>query len=578
MKYIKFFLKFLIKKIFSFFIYLFLFILTIAIIFNIILPKEDVIDFNYSTLVINNINYPLEDKFNNSIEYIDGKNISFFEIYDAINQASSDDKIKSIYIDLDNVYFSTSQIEELKVVFDKFKSTGKKIYSFSQNLNNSNYLLASNSDIIGLYKSNSADITLNGYYKVNRYYKDIFDKYGFKMEVINIGAHKSFGEEYKNSHISKEQLETITRINDIKLYNFINEVSKARKINKDIFTDKLLNGEYSYINPNLARDLSLIDDLETDISFKEKYDILQNNSITIEEYIEVINKEKKYNSENQIAIIYLDGEIETSSKSFKPYISSKIFEEKLKKAKNLKNLKAIILRINSPGGIALEAKKIYDSIRKLNIPVYASVSNVAASGGYYIASSTDKIFANNLSIIGSIGVVSILPKVNDTLNKFNINTQIIKKGKYTGIFDINVNLTKEDKIIYQKKLENVYEEFKNDILDKRKILNNMELENIAQGKIWLGNEAINNKLIDEIGNLEYTINSLLKDLNISNNYDIVHIYSNKSYDNITEFITQKFFKTKKIVVFDELENELNFILNNNSKILYYLPKFYYEIK
>ena len=208
---------------------------------------------------------------------------------------------------------------------------------------------------------------------------------------------------------------------------------------------------------------------------------------------------------------------------------------------------------------------------ELKVPVYVSIGNIAASGGYYISSAADKIFIEKFGLTGSIGVVSMLPKYVGTLNKLNINVNHITRGKYLNITDPSVSLTNEDKMAYMNRLEAVYNEFKSDILVKRIKLNPNSLENIAQGKVWLGLEAKELNLVDEIGGLHDTIDNLQNTLNLNNNYSIVDIYSNQEYTNLTDILKSNIglLKFKNKINFDFLENKVQFILNQNSKPMFY---------
>ena len=298
--------------------------------------------------------------------------------------------------------------------------------------------------------------------------------------------------------------------------------------------------------------------------------ITDDNSITIQDYISRVSENN--NSENKIAVIYLDGDIDSVSSAYgNTNITSENFKAKLDKALEITNLKGIVIRINSGGGSALESKKIYDMIMELKVPVYVSIGNIAASGGYYISSAADKIFIEKFGLTGSIGVVSMLPKYVGTLSKLNINVNHITRGKYLNITDPSVSLTNEDKMAYMNRLEAVYNEFKSDILVKRIKLNPNSLENIAQGKVWLGLEAKELNLVDEIGGLYDTIDNLQNTLNLNNNYSIVDIYSNQEYTNLTDILKSNIglLKFKNKINFDFLENKVQFILNQNSKPMFY---------
>lgn len=573
LKLIKNFLLYTLKKVYSFFIYITLTFITLSIIAGVFIASnmnESNTPSKYSNLIISDIDIPQEDKFSNSLDYIEGKKITFSEIYKAINFAINDDNISTVFINLDTTTFSTPQIEEITPLFNKLKEKNKKIVAYGENLDNSSYQIGLLANEIVVPKTENTDIHLGGYSISNMYFKNILDKFGIKFEVIHVGSHKSYGEEYYRENISKEQRETLTRIYDKKLEQYISNISKVRKIDKETVRNKLLNGEYALISPKTARDLSLVDSLENYSDLSHNLNITDDNSITIQDYISKVSENN--NSENNIAVIYLDGDIDSVSSSYgNTNITSENFKIKLDKALEINNLKGIVIRINSGGGSALESKKIYDMIMELKVPVYVSIGNIAASGGYYISSAADKIFIENFGLTGSIGVVSMLPKYVGTLNKLNINVNHITRGKYLNISDPSVELTNEDRIAYMNRLEAVYNEFKNDILVKRTGLNPNSLENIAQGKVWLGLEAKELKLVDEIGGLYDTIDSLQNSLQLDNKYSIVDIYSTQEYSNLTDILKSNIglLKFKNKINFDFLENKVQFIINQNSKPMFY---------
>ena len=573
LKLIKNFLLYTLKKVYSFFIYITLTFITLSIIVGIFVASnmnDSNIPSKYSNLIISDIDIPQEDKFSNSLDYIEGKKITFSEIYKAINFAINDNNISTVFINLDTTTFSTSQIEEITPLFNKLREKNKKIIAYGETLDNSSYSIGLLADEIVVPKTENTDIHLGGYSISNMYFKNILDKFGIKFEVIHVGSHKSYGEEYYRENISKEQRETLTRIYDKKLEQYISNISKVRKIDENTVRNKLLNGEYALIGPKTARDLSLVDSLENYSDLSHNLNITDDNSITIQDYISRASENN--NSENKIAVIYLDGDIDSVSSAYgNTNITSENFKAKLDKALEINNLKGIVIRINSGGGSALESKKIYDMIMELKVPVYVSIGNIAASGGYYISSAADKIFIEKFGLTGSIGVVSMLPKYVGTLNKLNINVNHITRGKYLNITDPSVSLTNEDKMAYMNRLEAVYNEFKSDILVKRIKLNPNSLENIAQGKVWLGLEAKELNLVDEIGGLYDTIDNLQNTLNLNNNYSIVDIYSNQDYTNLTDILKSNIglLKFKNKINFDFLENKVQFILNQNSKPMFY---------
>ncbi len=282
--------------------------------------------------------------------------------------------------------------------------------------------------------------------------------------------------------------------------------------------------------------------------------------IPIEKY-----QETKINSPEKIAIIYGEGSILLSSE--KGSIGNSITPDKISneidKALENPEIKGIVLRLNSPGGSALASNIIHHKLKEASKqkPIYISVGGVAASGGYYIAVSGNKIFADKESITGSIGVVSLIPNFNGLMKKLDINIETVKKGKYSDLFSLTKDFTeKDEEKIYASSFK-VYSEFL-DIVAQGRELDRDYVHSIAQGKVWLGEEAKNLKLIDEIGGLELTINTLAKDLKLSN-YEVIEIVESDSFETIL----------KQYLPFKTLIQNFSSLDENNE--LFFKPSYFF---
>ncbi|WP_068268429.1 signal peptide peptidase SppA [Caviibacter abscessus] len=553
----------------GFIFFLFLVFLIIAGIKNIFSP-DITVNKNYTHLIFNlkNVN---EDKFNNQFSF-DQKDSSFIQVINELEKIRLNDNVKDIILQLDEIDANASQIEELISVFKDLKKSNKKIYAYGIDINAKAYKLASIADKIIMPNTYSASLDITGYYANTLYYKNLLDKFGVKVESIHVGSHKSAGENLYLNKMSKEHRSDVTRIYENRLIEFANTIAENRKLNRFILRQNILDGKYANINPFKARDLSLIDDIKNWDNFLVDNGIKKDKTEYFSNILAQENSKSQSTNKNTIAVIPLEGIITpTNSRINTFYISEQIVKEKLDEAKKLPNLKGVILRINSPGGSALESELIYQQLKKfkqtLKIPIYISMGDTAASGGYYISSVGDKIFADKATITGSIGVVSIIPKFANTLNKLKISSQVVSNGKFAGIFDPYYTLTKEDKEhIYNTSL-NVYEEFKMRVKEGRK-LKEEQLEPIAGGRIWLGNEAINIGLVDNIGGIKDTINAITKDYGIRN-YSVTEI--NSSMD-----IQKLFDQTKKYVFSQNPLNlgkeyfDLLFFNDNAMKPLYFV--------
>ena len=458
----------------------------------------------------------------------------------------------------------------------------KKIYAYGTYLENQNYPLATIADEIIMMPSASANVTLTGYNYTNLYYKKLLDNLGVNMEVVRIGNYKSYGENYIGDKMSDELKTELTRIFDNRYDKFINNIAKMRKIDKNTLDNDIVNGNNTSLTPFAARDKKLVDKLEGFQELTQRLGITDEKMVDIYDYYEDHSSEieAKNKGNDAIAVIYAEGAIidDSTANDNTISIAPDNIAIKLEKALETKNLKGIVLRVNSPGGSALASEIIYQTLLKAGVPIYVSMSETAASGGYYISMAGNKVFADNATITGSIGVVSMIPKFYNAQNKYGVTANSISKGKYSDMYNPFTPLTEETKTKISESMLSTYKEFKSRVSANRKIDDTI-LENYAQGKIWLGDEAKNIKLVDEIGGLEDTINAMAKDLKLGERYHIENIYTEISFQKtlkmLSSFVLEKVSLTSQIQArlpkSAKLFDEYKLIEDNQNKPMYYLP-------
>ena len=577
-KIVKQFLIFTLKEIYSFFLKLFLFFALLALLIIIVSvavvsKQKESINNNYSYIMLSPTNLT-DDKLQTNLLKNAKQNISFRDLTIGIETAAKDQKIKGIIIDLDRVLLTSSNIEELTPKLEAFKKANKKIYAYGSYIDNQNYSLALNADEIIMVPSSSASISITGYHYSNLYMKKLFDNLGINFEVIHIGDYKSYGENYNKETMSDGLKSELTRILDTRLNTFTKSISQNRKLDLQTINTKLLNGDLALQTPFSARDNGLIDKLEYFGQFLSRIGAKEEDVIDIYSYLSIKTPLKEH-AKDKIAIIYAEGPItylETSGGDI--VITPENISQKLSELNKISNLKGVVLRVNSPGGSALGAEMIYKALSDIQVPIYVSMGSTAASGGYYISMSGDKIFADKSTITGSIGVVSILPKVNKGAEKYGVNSSSINKGKYSDVYDPFTPLDDDSRNKITQSMTETYKEFKSRVTTNRKI-SDAKLETLAQGRIWLGEEAKSNGLVDEIGSLDDTIKALAKTLNLTY-YEVIDVYTNESFnDLISSFLgrigasisASASAPTEIIKVMDKYK----FVEQNNGKPLYYLP-------
>ena len=449
------------------------------------------------------------------------KPMKLYQVLEGIKEASKEPNIDGIYMNIDRVDISANHIEEIGEALDKFKKSGKKVYAFTRNINNQNYRLGIYATKIVMPPIQSAMIDLSGYYREFNYFKGLADYVGIKFNVIHIGDYKAYGEQYSKGKMSKEFKKDVKRIYDRVYNDRIEEISKRRDLEKIAMNKAVLGGELVMRNPIYGEKIGLIDGLSYESEFDKKYGV--GNKISLEDYLTTIeNVEKK----EKIALIYASGSIVyNGERGNENSIDIESMKKEFKKADEDEDVKGIVLRVNSPGGSALASEVIHHEISKLSKPIYVSMGGVAASGGYYISSGAKKIFATRSTITGSIGVVSIIPEISGLIEKTMINIERVEKGRYSGMNSLTAKMTRGEIEKIKRSSLGIYDEFKSRVSVGRNIPLN-KLENIAGGRIWLGEEGLENGLIDEIGGLEAAIKDLAADLKLED-YQVVEIMEKK---------------------------------------------------
>ena len=587
MKFLNFFKRFLIftlKEVYSFFLKLSLLIFVIFIIGISTIAifsskdKNEKIKKSYEYILFN-VSDVTEDKIIGS-NFLSDEKLSYMDILNSLDDIKNNNQVKGVIIALDTINLSSAKIEELSKKFEELKANNKKIYAFGAYITNANYKLASIANEVVMVPSTSASLDLTGYHYSDLYYKGLFDKLGVNMEVVRIGNYKSYGENYTGNEMTPELRSELTRILENRYDKFVTEISKNRKIDKNVLNNDIVNGNNINLTPFAARDKNFVDKLEHFSDFTKRLNIREDNLADIYDYYEKRVEDGKIGNPRNgtIAVIYAEGSILYDPTDVtEGVITPDNILQKIEKAMKTKNLKGIVLRVNSGGGSALASEIIYQELTKLNIPIYVSMSDTTASGGYYISMAGNKVFANNATITGSIGVVSMLPKFNNAQNKYGVHSNSVSKGKYSEIYDSFEPLSEESRAKISQSMQETYKEFKSRVSKNRKIDENT-LEGYAQGKIWLGDEAKNINLIDGIASLDEVIKIMAKDLNLRNNYAVESIYLEEDFSHklksLTRMVTEKFSLTtqlkKNIPEAKKVFNEYDFAVQNQNKPLYYL--------
>ena len=513
------FFKFMFASMLGFFLtFLIIFFILMGMFFAAIsfTKTEEVIVNNNSILHIKLDRIIYDRTLNDPIAFFDPvtfkskRTLGLNDILKNLKKAQKDDNIKGIYLDLSFIPSGIATIEEIRNALMNFKQSGKFIIAYGETLSQKAYYLATVADKIYLNPEGSIDF--RGLAGEVFFLKGMFEKLDIEAQVIQHGKFKSAIEPLildKMSKANKEQ--TITFITSI-WDKILEAVSSTRNIDiteLNKYADKLiLHNVENAKKYNFVDDLIYKDELFTVLSNKLGIkEIKCRNCISLRKYTHAkVKIDKKKRSRNKIAVIYALGAIESGEGDEKTIGSEKI-SQAIRKARIDKSVKAIVLRVNSPGGSAIASEVIW---REVNLskkfkPIIVSMGNLAASGGYYISCAADKIIANPTTLTGSIGVFGFIPNFKQFFDKkLGITFDNVKTNDNADFISTVRPLTSFQRSVIKDDVERIYQTFIEHVAEGRK-LTTAQVDSIGQGRVWSGVDAKRIGLIDEFGGLEKAI-------------------------------------------------------------------------
>jgi protease-4 len=470
-----------------------------------------------------NLNVPITDR-NPSFDELEiildlnDEVLGLPEILSAIDKAAQNPKIQGIRLRSDLITAGWSQTRSIRKALENFKAEGKFIYSYADIYTQKGYYLSSVADTIVLNPVGAFEF--KGLASEVLYYKDFQDEYGVKMEVVRLGKYKSAVEPFLDNKMSDaNRLQIKSLLMD--LWGTLNkEVGSARNLNVDTLDD-LINKQ-KIATPGDAVNQGLIDLLgyESDLEemVKTRLQLKEKDELNFTSVSAVNQSKSDYNKEikDRIAVVFAKGPI-LYGEGTKNIIAQGVFIETLKELAEDDWIKAVVLRVDSPGGSALTSELLWQTIDevKKQKPVLVSMGNVAASGGYYIAAGANQIFADPMSITGSIGVFASLPNASGLMQNMGIKAETVETHPNAMGYSIFQPLSPAFEAQTKKSIEKTYSTFKQRVADGRK-LSEETVEELAQGRVWTGKQALDNGLIDSLGGLQATIQAAAKLANIEN--------------------------------------------------------------
>lgn len=437
--------------------------------------------------------------------------LGLHEIIATIENAKNDSRIKGIFLDMEIPSFSGyATVKSLRDALVSFKKSGKFIIAHSKFYMQSDYYLASVADKV--YANPVGIFEVRGMVAEVPFYKNLLDKLGVKMQIYYAGKFKGATEPYRLTQLSTEnKFQYRELLNDF-YTSFLNDVATSRKLSPSQVAD--IVGNYKADSPENAKINGLVDEViyRQDVMdiFRKKLGFKENEKIpfvSLAGYHKSNAPSKNYSADDKIAVIYAEGTI-ADGKSTPGNIGDLSYIKDIEKVSGDDRVKAVVLRVNSPGGSALASENIWYALKKLKKtgkPLVVSMGNYAASGGYYIACLADSILAEENTVTGSIGVFRIIPSVGGLLeDKVGVTFDTVKTGKYSQGLTVFFDIGEDEGRIMQKQVDFMYETFLKRVSDGRKLSRNA-VDAIAQGRVWSGSDAIPIGLVDKIGNLQDAI-------------------------------------------------------------------------
>ena len=444
---------------------------------------------------------------------ITGQDVNILGLNDIlanIKKAKTDENIKGIYIEIGMISAGFATREEIRNALLDFKESGKFITTYSEIYTQGSYYLASVADYICMYPEGGME--LRGLNSTIPFFTNALKKMGIEPQVIRHGKFKSAVEPFMLTEMSDENREQIETYMGSIWEHFLKNVASDRELTIDRLNEIAENLEIQTTEDAVR--LGLVDSLFYRDQFQnhlanlmeqENYDDI--NFVSLKKYNKVKNENArdKFKKE-KVAVIYAQGEIQSGEGS-ETVIGSERISKAIRKARKDEKVKAIVLRVNSPGGSALASDVIWREMKLANEekPVVVSMGDVAASGGYYIACASDKIYASPNTITGSIGVFGIMPNIEELMtDKIGITFDNVKTNKFADLGSVNRPLTQEEYDIIQKGVVDVYNTFTSKVAEGRD-MSQENVDDIGQGRVWSGTNAMDINLIDEYGGLEAAV-------------------------------------------------------------------------
>ena len=475
-----------------------------------VLPREGVLDIDMEQFTLGE--QTQDDSFSPGISMLGmsagGATVGLWDAVQAIEAAAADPGIKYILLRADAASGGTSSIEELRAALAEFRKSGKAVVAYTESPSAGSYYLASVADKVYMTSYHGGSPQMTGIASQMTFLKDLLDKVGVNYQLIRHGKYKSAGEMYiKNAPSAENREQYQVMVNSLwKTISTATAESRGLTVEKynDLIDNLKLNFPEDFLENGLVDELLDHEGLVTklcDLAQVEKAEDL--HLVSLLDYVNA--KVNRLRGKENVAILFADGEI-VEGKGYSDIASGRFVAE-IDKIRKDKTVKSVVLRVNSPGGSVIASEKIRTALKLLmdEKPLVASYGNYAASGGYWISAGTQKIFSDATCLTGSIGVFSMIPEFSKTAGKVGVNFVTIGSNKHSDMYSLMRPFDAEETASMQAYIEDVYGRFVGLVAAGRS-LETQQVDDMAQGRVWVGTDALDLGLVDEIGGLREAVN------------------------------------------------------------------------
>ena len=472
-----------------------------------VLPREGVLDLDMAQFTI--AEQTTDDQLSGFSlgGYSNVPTVGLWDAIQAIDAAAADPGIKYILLRADGASAGISDLEELRSALTEFRRSGKAVVAYTENPSNGSYYLASAADKIYMTSYHGGMVQMTGLAGRMIFLKDVLDKVGVNYQLIRHGKYKSAGEMYIKNAPSEENREQ----NQVMVNSLWNTVSCQIAESRGIPVEDI-NALIDNLKLNFPEDMlreGLVDELLDHEGLVNKLcglamveDVKDLHLVPFADYVSA--KVLDYGGKENVAILFADGEIADGSGY--QGVTSDRFVKEIDKLRKDNTVKAVVLRVNSPGGSVVASEKIRTALGLLKAekPVVASYGNYAASGGYWISAGAQKIYSDGTCLTGSIGVFSLIPEFSGTTKKLGVNVVTVGSNKHSDMFSLMRPFDAEETAYLQSYVEDIYGQFVGLVAEGRS-LEPVKVDEMAQGRVWVGADALGLGLVDEIGGLREAV-------------------------------------------------------------------------